>query len=44
MRVLDHVLYAITASSGLVTIDPSTGVATVVAGLGRANAMELVLP
>ena len=45
MRFFDHVLYATSVNSMLVTIDPTTGIATfVTSALGRASAMEIVVP
>jgi hypothetical protein len=43
LRVVDHVMYAASRDGTLCTIDPTTGMVTVVANISRANAFD-VLP
>ena len=44
MRFLDGTLYAANRDGTLVAIDPVTGIATAIAGIGRSNAMEVYDP
>jgi hypothetical protein len=42
LRVIDHVLYAISRDGTLCTIDPTSGAVTVVASINRASAFDLL--
>ena len=42
LRVIDHVLYALSRDGTLCTIDPATGVVTVLASINRASAFDLL--